>query len=142
MGESLDLDHVLELICRESHALFHVDTTLWWFKQANELIVRAAFGNDREAFLNMRQPIANNDLLGARVVREQRAIYVNHAFTSRGVSKEIVQRFGIQSVMGVPLMSDHQVHGALVLIDLNNDERFGALDLEVSGCLRSKRSRL
>ncbi len=132
IGTSLDLDTVLNMICRESHHLFQVDTTLMWYKEGDELIARAAFGHDREVFLGMRQPITNNPLLGARVVREKRAVYENYAQTSRGVSLEIVQRLGIQSILGVPLMSDNQVLGSLILIDLHSPVRFGELDLDVA----------
>lgn len=132
MGESLDLERVLNLICRESHALFQVDTTLLWYKQGEELIACAAFGQYRAEFLDMRQPIQNNPLLGARVVREQRPLFVNHALRSSGVSTEIVQRMKIESIMGVPLLSEGEVLGSLVLIDLKNAERFGALDLDVA----------
>ncbi len=132
MGKSLDVDRVLDLICRESHALFQVDTTLIWYRQDDELIARAAYGHNSAAFLEMRQPLYHNPLLGARVVREQRPIYVNYAPQSSNVSQPIVQNFGIQSVLGVPLFSEKQVVGALVLLDLNNAERFGALDLDVA----------
>lgn len=133
MGVSLDLERVLDLICRESHALFQVDTTLIWYKQGDELITRAAYGHDSAAFLQMRQPLYNNTLLGARVIREERPIYVNHATENRGgVNQEIVKQFGIQSVLGVPLYSEKQVVGALVLVDLANADHFGALDLDVA----------
>lgn len=132
MGESLNLERVLELICRESHKLFQVDNSLIWYRQGDELIARSAFGSDSAGFLGMRQPLRNNTLLGARVVREQRPIYVNNAMDSSGVSKELVLRFGIQSILGVPLFSENQVVGALVMIDLRHAERFGALDLDVA----------
>ena len=132
IGTSLDLDNVLNLICRESHRLFQVDTTLLWYREGDELIAQAAFGHDREVFLGMRQPITNNPLLGARVVREKRAVYENYAQTSRGVSMEIVRRLGIQSILGVPLMSDGEVLGSLILIDLRSPIRFGELDLDVA----------
>lgn len=132
MGVSLELDRVLDLICRESHALFQVDTALIWYKQGDDLIPRAVYGTDGDSFLGMRQPLRNNPLLGARVVREERPIYVNHAMVSSGVSQSIVQEFGIQSILGVPLYSEKQVVGALVLMDRQNPERFGALDLDVA----------
>lgn len=132
IGESLDLERVLALICRESHALFRVDTALIWFKQGDELIARAAYGLNSEAFMEMRQPLPNNPLLGARVVREERPIYVNDASTGRGVSREITEKFGIQSILGVPLFGESQVVGSLVLIDTQCANRFGAADLDVA----------
>lgn len=132
IGESLDLERVLGLICRESHALFQVNTALIWFKQGNELIARAAYGQDSAAYLGMRQPVRNNPLLGARVVREERPIYVNHAATSGGVNRDLINRFGIQSILGVPLFGEKQVIGALVLIDNVKAERFGPADLDVA----------
>lgn len=132
LSESLDADRVLELICRESHALFQVDTSLLWYKQDDELIARTAYGKNRADFISMRQPIRNNSLLGARVVSEKRPLYVNHAPASDKVNVEIVQRLNIQSILGVPLFSQGQVVGALVLIDLQHPERFGALDVELA----------
>lgn len=132
IGESLNLDRVLELICRESHKLFQVDNSLIWYRQDDELIARSAFGSDSAGFLGMRQPVRNNSLLGARVVREERPIYVNNAMGSSGVSKELVRQFGIQSILGVPLFSENQVVGALVMMDLRHAERFGVLDLDVA----------
>jgi putative nucleotidyltransferase with HDIG domain len=65
-------------------------------------------------------------------VREQRPIYVNQAPVSQRVSHEIVERFGIQSILGVPLFSEKQVVGALVLMDQKNPARFGSMDLDVA----------
>jgi putative nucleotidyltransferase with HDIG domain len=132
MGASLDLDGVLNVICRESLKLFEVDTSLVWFRERDELIGRAADGAKRADFIGMRQPLFNNSLLGARVVRERRAILANHAPKSDSVSSSIVERFQIQAVMGVPLFSEDEVVGALVLIETRNPERFGELDLEVA----------
>lgn len=132
MGVSLDLERVLDLICRESHSLFQVDTALIWYRQGDELIARSAYGQASGEFLQMRQPLYNNTLLGARIIREERPIYVNHASDSRGVNQQIVQQFGVQSVLGVPLYSEKQVVGALVLMDLKNTDRFGKLDLDVA----------
>ena len=67
IGESLDLDRVLALICRESHALFQVNTALIWYKQEDELIARAAYGSDSAAYLEMRQPLRNNPLRPPRL---------------------------------------------------------------------------
>ncbi len=132
IGGFLNTDKVLDMICRESHRLFQVDTALLWYREGDELFARAAYGTQSEGFLGMRQPIRNNPLLGARVVREQRPIYENHAMTSRGVHAEIVKQFGIQSILGVPLVGENETLGALVLMDLENPERFGSLDLEVA----------
>lgn len=132
LSEMLDTDAVLELICRESHALFQVDTALLWYRQGDELLARSVFGKHRAEFLGMRQPLYNNTLLGARVVREERPLYVNHALHSKNVHADIVARFHIQSILGVPLARANQVVGALVLMDLENAQRFGALDLDLA----------
>lgn len=135
IGTTLDLDHVLNLICRESHQLFQADTALIWYKEGEELIGRGAFGRHGADFLGMRQPLGNNSLLGARVVREERPIYVNHAQRSSGVSAALVKRFGIESIMGVPLLGEQEVFGALVLIDCTLAERFGEPDLNIARLL-------
>ena len=133
IGNSLDLDQVLNVICRESQRLFRVNTTLVWYKEGDELIARAAYGQNSDGFLGTRQPIENNSLLGAGVVREQRPLYVNHAPEGRGtVSAQLVERFHIQSILGAPFLGGSETLGALVLMDTENGERFGTLDLEVA----------
>ncbi len=57
---------------------------------------------------------------------------MNHAEHSKGVNREISDRFGIRAALGVPLLSENQIMGSLVLLDMKNPERFGAPDLEVA----------
>src|SRR5581483_11134008 len=52
-----------------------------------------------------------------------------------GVSTTLVQRFGIQSIMGAPLLGENQVFGALVLLDCTSPERFGEPDLDIARLL-------
>lgn len=132
MGSELNLDRVLDLICIESLHLFQVDTSLLWFKEDDELVARTAFGRHRNGFIGMRQPVPNNPLLGARVVRERKPLLVNNAQKGVGVSRALVEQFEIKSIMGVPLVSQDQVLGSLVLIDSRNPEHFGELDLEIA----------
>ncbi|MBI3732117.1 MAG: GAF domain-containing protein [Chloroflexi bacterium] len=132
MGVTLDLDRVLDTICEESMRLFDVDLALLWLREGDELVGHAARGHKREKFIGMRQSLSDPKLVGARVVRERKPIFVNHARTSNQASQPLVSLFDIRSILGVPFLSDDAAVGALILIDTQNDERFTPLDVEVA----------
>jgi HD-GYP domain-containing protein (c-di-GMP phosphodiesterase class II) len=134
----LDLHQLLELICRESSQVFGVDATFLWLIDGEDLVGFAAYGKDSEDFIGLRYPLYDPELLGARVVRERRPILINHASQSNKVKKELVNRYEIRSILGVPLMRGEHVLGALMIMDSRDPDRFHPKELESAVVLGSQ----
>lgn len=132
IGSTLDLDEVLTLICTESMNLFKVDAAYLWLKEDDELVGRAGRGHKSDAFLGMRQSLCDEDLLGARIVREQIPIFVNYARRATAVKQALIETLDVESLMGVPFLHDGDALGALMLIDTSSADRFTELDLDVA----------
>jgi len=134
----LDLHQLLELICRESSNVFGVDATFLWLIDGEDLVGFAAHGKDSQDFIGLRYPLYDPDLLGARVVRERRPILINHATQSTKVKRDLIRRFEVQSMLGVPLMRGEHVLGALMILDSKNPDRFHPKELESAVVLGSQ----
>ena len=132
LNEILDLRQLLDLICRESADVFHTQTAFLWLLEEGELVGFSAHGPGAEQFLGLRVPIYDPHLLGARVARERKPILVNDASRSGGVDSKLVELFGVQSMMGIPLTKGAHLLGALMIIDTENPRRFTPQDLETA----------
>jgi putative nucleotidyltransferase with HDIG domain len=132
LSEILDLRKLLDLVCRESVDVFQTHAAFLWLLEEGELVGFAAYGPGAEQFLGMRFPIYDPKLLGARVARERKPILINDAANSTEVESTIIERFQIQSMMGIPLIKGSQVLGALMILDTENPRRFRLLDLEIA----------
>lgn len=132
IGSTLDLDEVLNLICAESLKLFNVDAAYLWLKEGDELAGRAGRGHKSDAFIGLRQSLSDDNLLGARIVREGTPIFVNHAREADGVKPRLIDMLDVKALMGVPFLQNGDALGALMLIDTETEERFTQLDLDVA----------
>jgi HD-GYP domain-containing protein (c-di-GMP phosphodiesterase class II) len=127
MNATLDLPELLNLICRESAALFEVQTAFVWLIEGHELVGFAAHGEGREQWLGRRVPLADPVTLGPRVIRERRPIFVNDvsaAIETNEVNADLVSMFHIRSILGMPLLKGERAVGALILIDTQLAGRF------------------
>jgi len=132
LGEILDLRQLLGLICRESAEMFKTQTALLWLLEGGELVGFAAYGPGSEQFIGLRFPIYDPQLLGARVARERKPILVNDVTHASNVDQNMTERFGIQSMMGIPLIKGEHILGALMILDSENPQRFTSEDLKVA----------
>lgn len=132
IGSTLDLDEVLGLICAESLRLFNVDAAYLWLKEDDELIGRAGKGHKHDTFIGLRQSLGDEQLLGARIVREGRPVYVNYARGADQVKPRLIEMLNVEALMGVPFLHDGDALGALMLIDTTTEDRFTQLDLDVA----------
>jgi putative nucleotidyltransferase with HDIG domain len=132
MGGSLDLDRVLDIVCAESLRLFEVDGAYLWLKEGNQLIGRAGYGDQRSQFLGLREPLDDVDTWTARIITGRKPLLVNYATTAPELNPAWVAFFNVRAIMGVPLLNDDGVLGALMLVDTQHDECFTPQDLEVA----------
>jgi len=132
LSESLNLRKLLDLICRESVEVFKTHTAFLWLLEGGELIGFAAYGPGSEKFFGMRFPIYDPYLLGARVARERKPILVNNAPDATNVDRNMTKSFNIQSMMGIPLLKGSQILGSLMIMDIENPERFTDDDLKLA----------
>jgi len=132
LAEILDLRKLLDLICRESVAIFGTHTAFLWLLEEGELFGFSAYGPGADQFIGMRVPIYDPQLLAARVARERKPILINDAPNSPHVDQKMITRFDIKSMMGIPLIKGARVLGALMIMDSENPQRFNIKDLEMA----------
>lgn len=137
LSATLEMESLVELICKESVSLFDTGAAFVWLVEDQQLVGRAGYGHGREDFIGTTVPIDDPDTLGARVIRDRRPIFVNHAQTLEGANPELVKLFHVQSILGVPLLKGLQPIGALMILDTENPERFGSDDLAMASVLGS-----
>jgi len=128
----LELTQVLDLISKESTEVFRVSSAFVWLVDGEELVGFAGHGVGRDQFLGRRLPLEDTTSLAPKVVREARPSYVNHARSSPVVNQGLLQLFGAQSILGVPLIRAGKPEGALVLLEIEDAERFKDEDLETA----------
>ncbi len=132
LSEILDLRKLLDLVCRESVDVFETHAAFLWLLEEGELVGFAAAGPGADQFIGMRFPIYDPHLLAARVARERKPILLNDAMNSADVDHTMIERFDIQSMMGIPLMKGMHVLGALMILDSENARRFTPQDLQMA----------
>ncbi len=136
MSAVLEMPALLDLICKESAHLFEVDSTHIWLVRKNPdggedfLQGIAGFGRERDKFVGMRVPLIDPVNLGARVIRDRKAICINEVDES--IHTGISGIFHVRSIMGVPLFKGEQAIGALLIVDDRKVNRFSDDDLEVA----------
>lgn len=137
LSATLDLQELLDHICRESIHLFDVDAAYLWLVRNGNLVGFAGFGEGREAFLDLEVRLDDPDTLGPRVIREKRPIYVNDCAQSNEVNWSLIRRFNVKSILGVPLMAKGRAIGALMILDTHAPDRFSKAEADLSRVLAS-----
>jgi putative nucleotidyltransferase with HDIG domain len=132
-----DINLLLEEICEASMELFGVDAAYLWLVQGDELVGFAGLGGGLEEFLGTRVKISDAVTLGARVVRQKEAIFVNDTFHSGEVNRKLIERLSVRSILGVPLLNEEKAVGALMIVDRQNAQRFSENDMETAIVLGS-----
>lgn len=137
LSTTQDLLELLELICRESSQLFGVGAAFIWLLEGDELVGFAGYGYRRDDFVGLRISLRDSVILGPRVIREKRPMFVNNARHSEGVDPNLIEHFNTKSILGTPLITENKAIGALMLLDNYNPQRFGPEDIDLAGLLGS-----
>lgn len=162
---TLDLVPLIEILCRESLALFAVDTVAIYIREArretgraegviaappdsmapvtsgglrSELVCRAAAGFGRNALLGNT---ADADQLGnllARTMRLARGFVIHDARVSGQLTPELRTALGAESCLVVPIMKERDVIGVLLLSERQASQRFGEPDLARAAIVASQ----
>jgi GAF domain-containing protein len=137
LNRTRDLSKLLDLICKESGELFNVSAAFIWLLEGDELVGFAGYGYRREDFIGIRVSLVDSIILGPRVIREKRPMFVNNAPHSEGVDPALISHFNTQAILGTPLIVEEQAIGALMLLENYNPYRFGDDDIELAELLGS-----
>ncbi len=127
---TLELNAVLDQICRESAEAFNVDSGLVWLAEGEELVGFAGYGVGREAFLGARTRLDDPVTLGARVLYQRRSEFVNQATSSDRINQPLLGKLGLQSLLAAPMLKGDTPIGTLVIGDSTNADRFTAADID------------
>jgi len=129
LGALLDETEMLETICQQSLPIFGVHGAYLWLLQNEEIVATAAAGIGANLFRGGRLPLEGSDTLGAAIIRDRKAAYINHV-SADNYNPVLGSLLGARSMFGVPFMRGAHVLGALILIDVENDRRFDDSDLD------------
>ena len=127
---TLELNAVLDQICRESAQAFDVNAGLVWLVEGDDLVGFAAHGPAREAFLGMRRPLSDMSTVGARVLQRGRGEFVHGDVLNDPANRSLVEATGVKSLLAVPLLRGNAPIGALVIADSADPKPFDAMDIE------------
>ena len=130
-----ELTRLLDLICRESRQLFDVGAAFVWLLEGDEMVGFAGYGYGRDEFIGLRVSLSDPVKLAARVIREKRPLFLNNALQSGKVDPKIIEDYNLQSMLGVPLITENRAIGALMLLDNSNPFRFEQEDVELARLL-------
>lgn len=131
LSSTLDVQEVLDLICRESMAVFGVHGAYMWLKEGAELVGTAAQGRARERFVGLRYPLDHPQLLGAQILRTGRPSFRNRVQADQqDTDPDLTAELGVESILAVPISKGQEALGSLVLVDDDNPDRFSERDLE------------
>ena len=128
----LDLQELLDLISKASTEVFGLSSAFVWMLEGEDLIGFAGHGKGRDQFVGLRLPLADSGSLAPKVVREARPIYVNRARSSPLVNQQLLQLYEAQAILGAPLIRAGRAEGALILLDVEDPDRFSDEDLETA----------
>lgn len=126
---TLDLENILNLICRESRRIFNVDGVYIWLKEGHNFVGRAAKGFAEEAFINRAISLSETKVFANTIAQTRQASYINNVSQAHSVQLRLPQAEQIQAVLGVPLEQEGEIIGVLVLVDNQHRYRFSAKDL-------------
>ncbi len=121
---TLDRDTVLDLIASESARMFSVDGAYIWLIEDNQLVGRAAFGENCEAFMGRVVPLSDEAAFVSQVYQGGMAFYHNHVSQNENVSLRLPAETAAQAILGVPIEQEGKIIAILILADTQNPNRF------------------
>ncbi|MFN8523806.1 MAG: ATP-binding protein [Chloroflexota bacterium] len=128
---SLELDRVLELVCRQGRAALRADSAFIWLTdpQAGEVRLAQSAGVRRDVVADRRLSLRDRHALASRVVRTSAPEVVQHALTARRSNPLLTVMLRQQCLLGVPLIRRRETVGAVIFGSTRNPEAFGDHDL-------------
>lgn len=130
INATLDLAHILDLICRESRTIFNVSDVYIWQYENEVLRGTAAAGLAAEEFVASSINTANTTTFTSQVVAHGQAIFENNVSNKATIQLSIPSAHTVQAVMGIPLKKEQEIIGVLVFVDRQNPERFTERDID------------
>ncbi len=129
LNKTLDPDTIANVICEEAMAAFSVDGAYLWLVDGQEAIGAGGAGAYKDQFTGKRFPLTDKQILGVRIIQEQRARFINGVdFSKENISQSPIKEMKVKSVMGAPLIVGDHTFGSLVLVDSTNANRFDIQD--------------
>ncbi|MBN1967051.1 MAG: GAF domain-containing protein [Anaerolineae bacterium] len=133
ISAQLDRETVLDLICRESLAVFNAHGAYIWLLQDQHLVGAGAYGPGADWVRQSRYALDEAGLLPARAIRERRALYVNRAIDSAQVPADLLEHTQARAVIAVPLMKADTSIGTLMLTNTRHADAFADWLIEQIG---------
>lgn len=127
-----DPGRALELICREAHALFGVDSTLLWEPDGKDLVVVRAVGDMAARLHGFRVPVDDPFSVASRCFRRGSPVLENWLQEGEAGSRRLADLAPARAVLCVPLLHRGDVLGVLGLRDCETPDRFTPFDLEAA----------
>lgn len=128
---SLEMERVLELVCRQGRAALRADNVVMWIvdHEAGEIRVAESAGVRRDILRERRIPIRDRASLAARVVRTRAPEIVQHASTARRSHPLLTVLLRQQCLLGVPLIRHRETIGVIVFGSTRHPEAFQERDI-------------
>jgi signal transduction histidine kinase len=127
---SLEMERVLELVCRQGRAALRADNVVMWLvdQETNEVRVVESAGVRRDILRDRRIPVRDRNALASRIVRTRAPEIVQHASTARRSHPLLTVLLRQQCLMGVPLLRHRETIGVIVFGSTRNPEAFQERD--------------
>ena len=123
---SLEMERVLELVCRQGRAALRADNVIMWQvdSEAGEIRVVESAGVRRDILRDRRISIRDRTSLASRVVRTRAPEIVQHAATARRSHPLLTVLMRQQCLLAVPLLRHRETIGAIVFGSTRLPEAF------------------
>ncbi len=131
LRSSLEMERVLELVCRQGRAALRADMVVIWLvdREAGELRIGESTGVRRDILLHRRISLRDKTSLAARVVKRRVPEIVRHAASARRSHPLLTVLLRQNSLLAVPLLHRREAVGAIVFGSTRHPEQFQEHDL-------------
>ncbi|MFN8634691.1 MAG: ATP-binding protein [Chloroflexota bacterium] len=128
---SLEMERVLELVCRQGRAALRADNVVMWQVDAEsgEIRVIESAGVRRDILRDRRISVRDRASLASRVVRTRAPEIVQHAATARRSHPLLTVLLRQQCLLAVPLLRHRETFGAIVFGSTRLPEAFQERDI-------------
>jgi PAS domain S-box-containing protein len=132
---SLDFDRIMDLILSEATQAIECETAAISFRREEEWVVEHVYGFSNEVIgTRMKDEEEPHALLA---IRTQKPVAVNDAFNDGRVNREHMKKWGVRSVLVVPMVTEDQVIGVIFFNHQKRLYNFSDTHLDFAGKLAS-----
>jgi signal transduction histidine kinase len=128
-SREFSLDSALALLCEKAHALAGAETVQFWALENAALVLRAQVGALEmelgSQFPEQERFIPSFPLL-KKILQRRQQLFANRALESPFGENSGVLRFGLQSLMFIPVFGHQMDFGVLLFAHLKNPYAFGS----------------